>query len=97
MDSKIKVYRLLVYEGEQEDVDQHLAIRGVKWRSPAGWDGGKVVIKERFLQSFHVEEKDSWMLAKAHLEVIAARAEVAERGKDWAKKENYYRKVKENV
>ena len=78
MNKQIRVLRLLEYTGSSEDVAKHLSQRGVKEISP-NWDGGKVVIRESFIENklggwepLPAEDKpsSSYELAMAHLTKI---------------------------
>lgn len=51
----MKIIRVLVYEGEPEELREHLRHRGVKGRSPWGWNRNKVTIREAFNESYSVE------------------------------------------
>lgn len=55
----MKVIRVLVYEGERENLLAHLRRRGVKRRSPLNYDDGAVEIVEHFVQDGH--EIDAWL------------------------------------
>jgi hypothetical protein len=79
MNKQIRVLRLLEYTGSHEDVAQHLANRGVKEISHPQWDGGKVTIRESFIENklggWEVPpatpaESSSFELAMGHLKRI---------------------------
>lgn len=79
MNNQIRVLRLLEYTGSAEDVAKHLANRGVKEISHPQWDGGKVTIRESFIENrlggweaAPVESKpsSSFELAMNHLKQI---------------------------
>lgn len=94
MNNQIRVLRLLEYTGTHEDLTKHLAQRGVKEISPAGWNCGKVTIRESFIENRlggweappdpEPKKNASFELAMAHLKRIAVKDTVRAIIRDYA-------------